>query len=69
MLMVTLSGFVGRYLYAHIPRGLSAAELTMKEIQEKEEACAKSLPNKRPLLAFASNLSELPTPAEVAKTP
>jgi len=24
MLMVTISGFVGRYLYAHIPRGLSA---------------------------------------------
>jgi len=30
MLMVTLSGFVGRYLYSHIPRGLSAAELSMK---------------------------------------
>src|SRR6266436_2295469 len=60
MLMVTISGFVGRYLYAHIPRGLSAAELSMKEIQEKEEAT----------FGFCVDaLSDLPSPAEVAKTP
>src|SRR5260370_22973499 len=33
MLMVTLSSFVRRYLYAHIPRGLSAAALSIKEIR------------------------------------
>jgi len=54
MLMVTISGFVGRYLYAHIPRGLSAAELSMKEIQEKEEALRKELAEQRLLSAFAS---------------
>src|SRR3981189_3377146 len=47
MLMVTLSGFVGRYLYSHIPRSLSAAELTMKEIQEKKEALRKELANQK----------------------
>ena len=36
MTTVTLSGFIGRYLYAQIPRSLSAAELSIKEIQEAE---------------------------------
>src|SRR5277367_1584775 len=34
MLAVTLSGFVGRYLYVQIPRSLTAAELTMKEMTD-----------------------------------
>jgi hypothetical protein len=70
MLMVTLSGFVGRYLYAHIPRGLSAAELSMKEIQEKEEALRKELAEQKATFGFSVDaLYELPSPAEVAKTP
>ena len=70
MLMVTLSGFVGRYLYAHIPRGLSAAELSMKEIQEKEEALRKELAEQRATFGFSVDaLYELPSPAEIAKTP
>jgi len=36
MTMVTLSGFIGRYLYSQIPRSLNAAELTIKEIRETE---------------------------------
>ena len=70
MLMVTLSGFVGRYLYAHIPRGLSAAELSMKEIQEKEEALRKELAEQQATFGFSVDaLAELPSPAQVAKTP
>jgi len=70
MMMVTLSGFVGRYLYAHIPRGLSAAELSMKEIQEKEEALRKELAEQKATFGFAVDaLAELPSPAQVAKTP
>jgi hypothetical protein len=70
MLMVTLSGFVGRYLYAHIPRGLSAAELSMKEIQDKEEALRKELAEQRATFGFSVDaLYELPSPAEVAKAP
>lgn len=70
MLAVTISGFVGRYLYAHIPRGLSAAELSMKEIQEKEEALRKELAEQKATFGFCVDaLSQLPTAAEVAKTP
>jgi hypothetical protein len=70
MLMVTLSGFVGRYLYAHIPRGLSAAELSMKEIQDKEEALRKELAEQKATFGFSVDaLAELPSPAQVAKTP
>jgi hypothetical protein len=70
MLMVTLSGFVGRYLYSHIPRGLSAAELSMKEIQDKEEALRKELAEQKATFGFSVDaLAELPSPAEVARTP
>jgi hypothetical protein len=70
MLMVTLSGFVGRYLYSHIPRSLNAAELSMKEIKEKEEALRRELEEQKRTFGFTVDaLAELPTPAEVAKTP
>jgi hypothetical protein len=36
MTAVTMSGFIGRYLYSQIPRSLNAAELSIKEIQEME---------------------------------
>jgi hypothetical protein len=70
MLMVTLSGFVGRYLYSHIPRSLNAAELSMKEIKEKEEALRRELEEQRRTFGFTVDaLAELPSPAEVARTP
>ncbi|HKW89240.1 MAG TPA: hypothetical protein VJN21_10850 [Candidatus Acidoferrales bacterium] len=34
MIVVALSGIVGRYLYAQIPRSLGSAELTFNELQE-----------------------------------
>jgi hypothetical protein len=33
MIAVALSGFVGRYLYAQIPRSLNTAELSLKEME------------------------------------
>jgi len=70
MLMVTLSGFVGRYFYSHIPRSLNAAELSMKEIKDKEEALRRELAEQKQTFGFSVDaLAELPTPAEVAKTP
>src|ERR1700752_1721706 len=53
MMMVTLSGFVGRYLYSQIPRSLNAAELSMKEIQEKEAALKKELDEQRAAFGFS----------------
>lgn len=70
MLMVTLSGFVGRYLYSQIPRSLNAAELSMKEIHDKEEALKKELEEQRATFGFSVDaLYQLPSAAEVARTP
>lgn len=70
MMMVTLSGFVGRYLYSQIPRSLNAAELTMKEIQDKEAALKKDLAEQRATFGFSADaLYQLPSAADVAKTP
>ncbi|HKW64408.1 MAG TPA: hypothetical protein VJN89_17790 [Candidatus Acidoferrum sp.] len=70
MLMVTLSGFVGRYLYSQIPRNLNAAELSMKEIQEKENALRKELEEQRASFGFSADaLYHLPSAADVAQAP
>jgi len=70
MLMVTLSGFVGRYLYAQIPRSLNAAELSMKEIHDKEEALKREIEEQRATFGFSVEaLYQLPSAADVAKTP
>ncbi len=70
MLCVTLSGFVGRYLYAQIPRRVNAAELSMKELQEMEEAMRSRFAEQK--LAFGSRLEalyDLPSRQEVARMP
>ena len=70
MLMVTLSGFVGRYLYSQIPRSLNAAELSMKEIHDKEEALKRELEEQRATFGFSVDaLYQLPSAADVARTP
>jgi hypothetical protein len=69
MLAVTLSGFVGRYIYAQIPRSLTAAELTMKEIEDREEALKKELAEQEATFGFSVEaLYVLPTEAQVAKS-
>lgn len=70
MLCVTLSGFVGRYLYAQIPRNLNAAELSLKEMQEVENALREKLADQK--LTFGKRLEsifDLPTPADVEHMP
>ena len=70
MLMVTLSGFIGRYLYSQIPRNLNAAELSRKEIQEKEEVLKKELEEQRKTFGFSVDaLYQLPSAADVSRTP
>jgi len=70
MLVVTMSGFVGLYLYSQIPRGLSAAELSRKELQEREETLRKDLAEQRATFGFCVDaLYQLPTADQVAKTP
>ena len=70
MLAVTISGFVGRYLYSQIPRNLNAAELTMKEMMEIEGTMRDELAEQK--LTFGKrmeNLYDLPTPQDVQHMP
>ena len=70
MLAVTISGFVGRYLYSQIPRNLNAAELTMKEMLEIEESMRQDLATQK--LTFGrrmESLYDLPTAKDVAYMP
>lgn len=43
MLAVALSGIIGRYLYSQIPRSLSAAELSLSELQSSEQELTDNL--------------------------
>ncbi len=43
MFAVSASGVVGRYLYAQIPRKVTTAELSMKELQELQQHLAQQL--------------------------
>jgi hypothetical protein len=43
MSAVAISGIVGRYLYAQIPRSLSAAEMSLKELQELQGQLTKRI--------------------------
>jgi len=66
MISVALSGFVGRYLYAQIPRSLNAAQLTMSEIHTQTEVLAERLSQQK--LFRAGELAPLlavPLPSEV----
>jgi hypothetical protein len=70
MLTVTLSGFVGRYLYAQIPRNLKNAELTMKEMTAisdsmRDELAAQNLDQTKRL----DKLYDLPSAQDVAHMP
>jgi hypothetical protein len=70
MLAVTLSGFVGRYLYAQVPRNLNAAELTMKEMMEIEQSMRRNLAAQN--LSFGKRMErlyDLPTPQDVEHMP
>lgn len=43
MVAVAISGIVGRYIYAQIPRALDAAELSLRELEVMESALSQDL--------------------------
>jgi hypothetical protein len=43
MILVALSGFIGRYVYAKIPRSINAAALTMSDLEAQTAAAAEQL--------------------------
>jgi len=57
MLAVTISGFVGRYLYSQIPRSLNAAELSLKELEDMENSMRRALANQQ--LAFGARMEAI----------
>jgi hypothetical protein len=70
MLAVTLSGFIGRYLYAQVPRNLNAAELSMKEMHDIEGRLRRELSEQK--LTFGTRMEklyDLPAPEDVAHMP
>jgi hypothetical protein len=69
MLAVTLSGFIGRYLYSQVPRRLNAAELSFKELRDTEKANREDLTRRGPAFrARMKALYNLPDPIKVAKS-
>lgn len=66
MVAVSLSGIIGRYLYAQIPRSLNTAELSLKELQEMRERLAREMSEQRLLKpADLQALTNLPTAERV----
>ena len=66
MLAVSLSGLIGRYLYAQIPRSLNTAELSLRELQEVQARLAEQLAQQNRLpQADVRGLLRLPSPQRV----
>jgi hypothetical protein len=70
MFAVSASGVVGRYLYAQIPRKVTTAELSMKELQELRENLAQRLAAQNLLRAADLRvLLRMPDANRVARLP
>jgi hypothetical protein len=70
MFAVSASGVVGRYLYAQIPRKVTTAELSMKELQELQEGLAQELAAQKLLReADLRALLRMPDKNRVARLP
>jgi hypothetical protein len=70
MFAVTLSGFVGRYLYAQIPRNLNSAELSLKEMGDLEQSLRQQLAEHNTTTnKQIAQLYDLPTAKDVEHMP
>jgi hypothetical protein len=66
MVAVSLSGVIGRYLYAQIPRRLNSAEMSLKELQEVQAQLSQHLEQQNLLPeADLRSLLRLPSPERV----
>ena len=66
MIAVALSGFVGRYIYAQIPRSLNAVELTMGELSSQVTELTAQLARQNLFQpGDLASLLRVPTPDEV----
>lgn len=70
MFAVSASGVVGRYLYGQIPRKMTTAELSMRELQDLQAELSKQLAAQNLLpQADLHALLRLPDAARVARLP
>jgi hypothetical protein len=70
MFAVSTSGVVGRYLYAQIPRKVTTAELSMRELQELQADLAQQLAAQNLLpAADLRTLLRLPDAGRVSRLP
>ncbi len=70
MTAVALSGVIGRYVYAQIPRRMSSAEVSMSELEQQHSALAQRLAAQRVLpTADLRSLLHLPSAVLVARMP
>jgi hypothetical protein len=68
MIAVALSGFIGRYVYAQIPRSIHSAKMTMKDVQEEAAALIEIIHHQE--LISASDLDALlcvPSPEQIGE--
>jgi hypothetical protein len=66
MIAVALSGFVGRYVYAKIPRGVSSVELTVQELETQTAALARRLHDQSIFLEEdLAPLLDIPAPRKI----
>jgi hypothetical protein len=70
MSAVAVSGIIGRYLFAQIPRSLNAAELSLKEAQDLQQQLTEQLAAQNVLPAEAlAPLFQLPAAEKVQSEP
>ena len=70
MMAVALSGVLGRYVYAQIPRNLTSAELSMSELEQQHTMLAQRLTARGVLpMADLNSLLRLPSAAMVSGLP
>jgi hypothetical protein len=66
MLAVAISGIVGRYIYAQIPRSLNSAEISLKELDAMERELTNQLATQKVIsLRDLAPLFRLPSPERV----
>jgi hypothetical protein len=70
MIAVAVSGFVGRYIYAQVPRSINAAEMTLTEMQNMSTDLARQLADESVVKwSDLEGLLALPSPEQVKRLP
>ena len=70
MTAVALSGLVGRYVYAQLPRSLDSAEISFKELEQQQQELTSELAGQRMISAADLRwIARIPTADQVRAMP